>query len=37
MGGTDLKDPAEAEAGVHELHEPQQEFQRVYIPIKAVS
>lgn len=37
MGGTDLEDPAETKAGVHELHELQQELQCVHIPIKAIS
>lgn len=37
LSGADLENPAEAKAGVHELHDPQQEFQGVHIPIKAVS
>lgn len=36
VGSSYLEDPAEAEAGVHELHEPEQELQGLDVPIKAV-
>lgn len=36
VGSGYLQDPAEAEAGVHELHEPEQQLQGVDVPVKAV-
>lgn len=36
MGGSYLQDPAEAETGVHELHEPEQQLQCVDVPVEAV-
>lgn len=36
VGSGYLQDPAEAEAGVHELDEPEQELQGVDVPVKAV-
>lgn len=36
MGGGYLQHPAEAEAGVHELHQPEQQLQRVDVPMEAV-